>query len=80
MADVMLTADYDVFEVPAYSISKSALDMVVAKYHAEHNSRGLLFMGISPGVVDTGSTPDRKYASLIEMKILTPSSLGPRNR
>ena len=57
LADQDLTRDFDLFESPSYAISKTAVDMMVAKYHAEHSSRGLLFLGISPGVVDTGNMP-----------------------
>lgn len=29
--------------------------MMVAKYHAKHKEEGILFMAISPGVVDSGT-------------------------
>lgn len=59
LGDPNLTADYDLFECPGYSISKTAVDMMVAKYHAEHHSSGLLFLAVSPGVVDTNNTPGK---------------------
>lgn len=55
LGDPAFSADYDIFESPFYSISKAAIDMVVAKYHAEHHGNGILIMAISPGVVDSGS-------------------------
>jgi NAD(P)-dependent dehydrogenase (short-subunit alcohol dehydrogenase family) len=38
-----------------YAISKAALNMVVAKYAAEYNDEGLVFLAISPGLVDTAT-------------------------
>jgi NAD(P)-dependent dehydrogenase (short-subunit alcohol dehydrogenase family) len=44
-----------------YSISKAALNMVVAKYAAEYKAEGFVFLAISPGLVDT-STKAREYS------------------
>ena len=40
------------FAVP-YSVSKAAVDMVTAKYAARFKDENLLFVSISPGVVNT---------------------------
>jgi NAD(P)-dependent dehydrogenase (short-subunit alcohol dehydrogenase family) len=56
MSDVELVKDYDVYKAAPYSISKAALNLAVAKFHAEYRKQGLLFFGISPGVVDTGNS------------------------
>ncbi|TVY84580.1 putative oxidoreductase [Lachnellula suecica] len=52
--DEKLTVDYEVFESAPYSISKSAMNMVTAKYQAEFKKEGVIFMGVCPGTVDTG--------------------------
>ncbi|KAI9746770.1 MAG: hypothetical protein M1835_002437 [Candelina submexicana] len=72
LADDNLTNDYDLYEAGPYTISKAALNTVVAKYNARHgkSSDGILFVSISPGMVDTGhdgqpppnSTMPQKFA------------------
>lgn len=37
-----------------YAASKAALNVIVAKFNAQYKKYGLLFMSISPGVVDVG--------------------------
>lgn len=52
------------FSVTApYSISKAAVNMVVAKYAAEYKKDGLIFLALSPGLVNTQEST-RKRASL----------------
>ncbi|KAJ7837360.1 hypothetical protein B0H14DRAFT_2791503 [Mycena olivaceomarginata] len=41
---------------PSYSISKAALNVVVAKYAAQFKANGFIFLAISPGIVDTSAT------------------------
>ncbi|KAK8133319.1 hypothetical protein PG999_001492 [Apiospora kogelbergensis] len=55
MADAELVNKYEVGMGPLYAISKTALNMVVAKFNAQYKKDGVLFLGISPGVVDTGN-------------------------
>jgi NAD(P)-dependent dehydrogenase (short-subunit alcohol dehydrogenase family) len=45
---------------PAYSISKAALNVLVAKYNAVYSSQDILFMSISPGFVDTSEGKQSK--------------------
>lgn len=52
--DVNLIRDFGVWEAPAYSVEKAALNAVVAKYDARYRGDGVLFLSLSPGVVDTG--------------------------
>ena len=54
MADDALTRQYEVWESPTYSINKAALNTAIAKYAARYVKEGILFLSISPGVVDTG--------------------------
>ncbi|KAJ6486044.1 hypothetical protein C8R47DRAFT_979867 [Mycena vitilis] len=39
-----------------YSISKAALNMVVAKYAAQYKADGFVFLALCPGTVDTSAT------------------------
>lgn len=54
MADIDLINQVDLAIGAPYSISKGALNIAVAKYNALYKSEGILFMAISPGMVDTG--------------------------
>lgn len=47
----------------AYSISKAALNMAVAKYAAEFKDEGFVFLAVSPGLVDTSTAPRKLYCS-----------------
>jgi len=40
-----------------YSISKAAVNMVVAKYAVQYKKEGLVFLAISPGLVNTQTKP-----------------------
>lgn len=53
LADDGLTSKYRIGVSSPYSISKAATNTLVAKYHAACAEEGILFLGISPGVVDT---------------------------
>ena len=54
VADIDLINQVDIAVAAPYSISKAALNMAIAKYSALYKSEGILFMAISPGLVDTG--------------------------
>ncbi|KAF7559190.1 hypothetical protein G7046_g4957 [Stylonectria norvegica] len=54
MADAEVTAKWDLATGGPYSASKAALNMVVAKFSAEYKEQGVLFLAVSPGVVETG--------------------------
>lgn len=53
-ADLDLINKYEIDITGPYALGKAATNVVVAKFHAEHAKNGVLFMSISPGVVDTG--------------------------
>ncbi|KAI5863713.1 NAD(P)-binding protein [Durotheca rogersii] len=53
MADVDLVTKFDIATAAPYALSKVGLNLVVAKYSAEFRSEGILFMSISPGLVNT---------------------------
>lgn len=67
MADLDLVNQFDIAIAPSYSISKAALNMAIAKYSALYKSEGILFMAVSPGVVDTGN-PGPSSDNVEEMK------------
>ena len=52
--DIDFINQVDIAVAGPYSISKAALNMAIAKFNALYKSQGILFMAISPGVVDTG--------------------------
>ncbi|KAK5940812.1 hypothetical protein PMZ80_007229 [Knufia obscura] len=55
MADISFVNDYEIFEGGPYTISKAAVNTVVAKYNAALKHEGILFLAISPGFVNTGA-------------------------
>lgn len=64
MADTEMVRKYDIFESPLYSISKAAMNMAIAKFSAEYAKQGVLFLGISPGVVDSGTYSESESSFL----------------
>ena len=54
MADPDMVNKFEVDVAAPYAISKSATNMTVAKYNALYKKDGILFLAISPGLVDTG--------------------------
>jgi NAD(P)-dependent dehydrogenase (short-subunit alcohol dehydrogenase family) len=60
MADADVVTKYNVHEGVAYTISKAAMNMAVAKFQAEYAEQGVLFMAISPGVINSGQCDDRR--------------------
>ncbi|KAL2833764.1 hypothetical protein BDW59DRAFT_138154 [Aspergillus cavernicola] len=53
-ADIDLVAKFNLGNASSYAISKVALNMAIAKFSAQYHGDGVLFLSISPGVVDTG--------------------------
>jgi NAD(P)-dependent dehydrogenase (short-subunit alcohol dehydrogenase family) len=54
MADAEWAAQFKIPIAVPYSVSKAALNMLTAKYHIAYGSgEGILFLGISPGLVAT---------------------------
>ncbi|RYP91057.1 hypothetical protein DL770_002830 [Monosporascus sp. CRB-9-2] len=72
MADVEMVRLFDVDIAAPYAISKAGLNMAVAKFSARYRKEGILFMSISPGLVDTGNfnpadLPEQKRKAVLEM-------------
>lgn len=49
---------YEIDNAALYAASKAALNIVVAKFHAQYKKEGILFLSISPGIVDVGHGAD----------------------
>lgn len=62
MADAEMISKFAVAISPPYAISKGALNVAVAKFDAQYRKEGILFLAISPGLVDTGKGASRKYS------------------
>jgi NAD(P)-dependent dehydrogenase (short-subunit alcohol dehydrogenase family) len=60
MGDYDFVARNEITVSTPYAIDKSAGNMVVAKFSAEYAKQGVLVMGISPGIVDTGHFDPKK--------------------
>ncbi|KAK2767465.1 hypothetical protein FQN54_003621 [Arachnomyces sp. PD_36] len=54
MADIDLISKYEIEVSAPYATQKAAMNVVVSKFSAEYAKKGVLFMSISPGMVDTG--------------------------
>ena len=54
MADNDLVSKYGIWESASYSSSKAALNNIICKYDAKFRPEGVLFLSLSPGMVDTG--------------------------
>ncbi|KAF7960442.1 hypothetical protein EAE96_000123 [Botrytis aclada] len=55
MSDVKMVNSLAIDTGALYSISKAAMNLVTAKFHAEYKDQGVLFLGICPGMVDVGA-------------------------
>jgi NAD(P)-dependent dehydrogenase (short-subunit alcohol dehydrogenase family) len=53
MADIELVSRFGVENGSIYTISKAASNAAVAKFDAQYRKEGILFLSISPGLVDT---------------------------
>lgn len=64
MADIDLVNDCDVDIGALYAASKAAMNVIVAKFNVQYKKDGVLFMSISPGLVDVGRYADGTYPFL----------------
>ncbi|KAJ7508503.1 hypothetical protein B0H11DRAFT_1965373 [Mycena galericulata] len=83
MGDLDLTLASEVSALGPYSISKAALNMVVAKYAAQLKGEGFTVLAISPGLVNTSTAPPtqeelEEYKELIKAIVkVAPGFKGP---
>ncbi|KAJ7665111.1 hypothetical protein DFH06DRAFT_1186667 [Mycena polygramma] len=61
LGDLDLTLSGEVAGQPAYSMSKAAMNMVVAKYAAQYKAHGFVFLAVSPGLVKTSLLPGQLF-------------------
>ncbi|EXJ84272.1 hypothetical protein A1O3_04939 [Capronia epimyces CBS 606.96] len=57
-ADLDLINDLEIENSALYAASKAAMNVVVAKFNAQYKKDGVLFVSLSPGVVDVGHFAD----------------------
>ena len=55
MGDLDFCNNFEIDSGPLYSASKAAMNLVTAKFNAQYKKDGVLFLGISPGMVDVGN-------------------------
>ncbi|KAI9692691.1 MAG: hypothetical protein M1820_009441 [Bogoriella megaspora] len=67
MADLELVNEFHVAIASPYAISKAGLNLLTAKYNALYGpSEGILFLSISPGVVDTNESGEQLTPEQLE--------------
>lgn len=54
MADLDLINNCEVDIAGLYAASKAAMNVIVAKFNAQYKKDGVLFLSISPGLVEVG--------------------------
>ncbi|KAI1387865.1 uncharacterized protein F4822DRAFT_294412 [Hypoxylon trugodes] len=54
-ADLDFINQFDIQVGSLYAASKGAMNIINAKYNTQYKKQGVLFLSISPGVVDTGN-------------------------
>lgn len=64
VADLDLTNNCEVDIGALYAASKAAMNMIVAKFNVQYKKDGVLFLSISPGLVEVGRYADGTYPFL----------------
>jgi NAD(P)-dependent dehydrogenase (short-subunit alcohol dehydrogenase family) len=75
MGDLEFVNNLGIWESAPYSMSKAAVNIAVAKYGARYKDEGILFISMSPGVVDTGATKGKSSRILASDLPLTESCI-----
>jgi hypothetical protein len=70
-ADLELVNNLDIENSALYAASKAAMNIIVAKYSAQYKKDGVLFVSISPGVVEVGHFANSTYPPLQDKNIWT---------
>lgn len=58
LADAAAAAEFDLTPWALYGASKAAMNLIVAKYSAQYKDDGILFLALSPGMVEVGHAKD----------------------
>ena len=64
LADLDFTNGCEVDIGALYAASKAAMNIIVAKFNAQYKKDGVLFLSVSPGLVDVGRYADCMYPLL----------------
>ncbi|KAJ4311246.1 hypothetical protein N0V94_008037 [Neodidymelliopsis sp. IMI 364377] len=80
-ADLDLINEFEVEASPLYAASKAAMNVIVAKFSVQYKKDGVLFMSLSPGVVEVGHFANEQTQSLMafvgQVKAYAPHFDGP---
>ncbi|KIX98405.1 uncharacterized protein Z520_05706 [Fonsecaea multimorphosa CBS 102226] len=68
MGELEFTNELDMDMAVPYSISKAAMNMVMAKFSASYKKEGILFMAVSPGAVDSEDDGRGSYAPVQDVE------------
>jgi NAD(P)-dependent dehydrogenase (short-subunit alcohol dehydrogenase family) len=60
-----LVNDYDFDGQALYAMSKTAMNMITAKFNAQYKKDGVLFLSICPGMVEAGHFDGCMFPSLL---------------
>lgn len=60
-ADLEFTNALDIDTSPLYTASKAAINAIMSKFSTQYKKDGVLFLSISPGVVEVGRYVDGMY-------------------
>lgn len=71
LADLDLTNDCDIDVAPLYAASKASLNIVVSKFSAQYKKDGVLFLSISPGLVEVGRYDNGKFSLNLASELKT---------
>jgi short-subunit dehydrogenase involved in D-alanine esterification of teichoic acids len=70
LADLDLTTELEINTAPLYAASKASLNVIVAKFNAQYKRDGVLFLSISPGLVEVGRYMNGKlFSSLLVFSV-----------
>ena len=61
LADLDVTNECEIDIGALYAASKAAMNVIVAKFNAQYKKDGVLFLSISPGLVEVGRYADCMY-------------------
>ncbi|TPX17866.1 uncharacterized protein E0L32_002967 [Thyridium curvatum] len=70
LADLEPVRAFEVETSPLYSSSKAAMNMINAKFSAQYKKDGILFLSISPGVINTKLEPPTPEQMKISMALM----------
>jgi NAD(P)-dependent dehydrogenase (short-subunit alcohol dehydrogenase family) len=70
MADLDFVTEFEISQFAPYAISKAAMNLAVAKFSAQYSKDGVLFMSISPGLVDTGHYNPKSKHALFNVRLI----------